>query len=68
MRNWSDRDEVLAAVQQWGRTLRYAADALRADREIVLAAVRQDGTALRYAAAKFRADREFLSLMRNPEQ
>ena len=36
----SDKDIVLAAVQQNGKTLYFASPLLRADREIVLAAVR----------------------------
>eukprot|EP00971_Amphidinium_carterae_P307320 6107224-Amphidinium_carterae.1 len=39
-----DHEVVLAAVQQDGTALRFAAEALRGDREIVLAAVQDDGT------------------------
>ena len=52
-----DRDIVLAAVQQNGIALRYAAEPLKADRGIVLAAVLQNGEALRYADEPLKADR-----------
>jgi hypothetical protein len=54
----SDREKLLAAVQQNGRALYYASAELKADREVVLAAVQQDGHALRYASAELRADRK----------
>jgi hypothetical protein len=54
----SDRELLLAAVQQNGYELRYASAELKADREVVLAAVQQDGHALRYASAELRADRK----------
>eukprot|EP00971_Amphidinium_carterae_P205329 4075412-Amphidinium_carterae.1 len=55
---WSDHTVVLTAVQRDGRTLRYAAEALKGDREIVLAAVQNFGYALQYATEAVRADRE----------
>ena len=54
----SDRELLLAAVQQNGRALEYASAELKADREVVLAAVQQYGYALEYASAELRADRE----------
>jgi len=41
---------VLAAVQQNGYALEYAADPLKADKEVALAAVSKNGLALRYAS------------------
>ena len=54
----SDREVVLAAVQEWGLELQFASAALRADREVVLAAVQRDGLALEHASAELKADRE----------
>ena len=50
---WSNRDLVLAAVQQDGRALEYAAEPLKADRDLVLAAVQQDGSAREYTCNSF---------------
>jgi len=49
---------VLAAVQQDGDALQYAAEELKKDREVVLAAVQQNGRALKYAAEELNKDRE----------
>jgi hypothetical protein len=54
----SDREKLLAAVQQNGHALFYASAELKADREVVLAAVQQTGRALVYASAELKADRE----------
>jgi len=51
---------VLAAVQQYGFALEYAAESFKADRDFVLAAVQQYGFALEYAAESFKADRDFV--------
>ena len=51
---------VLAAVQQSGRALNYAAEELQLDKETVLAAVQQDGWALQYAVEALRADKEIV--------
>ena len=51
---------MLAAVQQNGGALRYAAEPLKADREFMLAAVQQNGSALVYAAEPLKADREIV--------
>ena len=52
----NDRDLVLAAVKQDGRSLWDASEELRNDRGIVLAAVKQDGTALYYASEELKKD------------
>ena len=49
---------MLAAVQQDGDALYYAAEPLKANRETVLAAVQLCGSALQYAATPLKADRE----------
>ena len=41
-----DREIVLAAVQHFGYSLKYAHDSLKGDREIVLATVQQCGCSL----------------------
>ena len=38
----SDKDVILAAVNQDGRALRFASEEFRSDREVVLAAVNHD--------------------------
>jgi hypothetical protein len=55
-----DRGIVLAAVQQNGEALRYAAEGLKADRGIVLAAVQQNGRALESAAEPLKSDRDIV--------
>ena len=54
----TDRERVLAAVQQDGWALRFASAEVQADREVVLAAVRQSGWAFQFASAEPKADRE----------
>ena len=54
----SDREMLLAAVQQDGYALRHASSELKADREFVLAAVQWNGYALEHASAELQADRE----------
>ena len=54
----SDKDVILAAVNQDGRALRFASEELQSDREVVLAAVNQHGYALKFASEEFRSDRE----------
>ena len=53
-----DREVVLAAVSNDGRSLEYADDALKADHAVVLAAVSNEGRALQYADDTLKADRE----------
>eukprot|EP00971_Amphidinium_carterae_P001206 23736-Amphidinium_carterae.1 len=56
----ADREIVLAAVQQEGLALRYAAEECKADSAIVLAAVQHNWRALQYAAEECKADREIV--------
>eukprot|EP00971_Amphidinium_carterae_P256974 5101624-Amphidinium_carterae.1 len=56
----ADREIVLAAVQENGVALKFAAEECKADRAIVLAAVRQNGLALQHAAEECKADREIV--------
>ena len=62
--DWSDREAVLAVVQQsrvWCAPkppLGYASAEVQADREVVLASVKRFGPALRYASTELQADRE----------
>ena len=64
--DWSDREAVLAVVQQsrvWCAPkpqLGYASAEVQADREVVLASVKRFGPALRYASTELQADREVL--------
>ena len=55
-----DREIVLAAVKQNGRSLQFAPEELRRDSEIVLAAVKQNGGAFEYAPEQLQEDRKFV--------
>eukprot|EP00971_Amphidinium_carterae_P322224 6404623-Amphidinium_carterae.1 len=55
---WTDREVVLGAVQEDGKALEFAAEALKGDREVVLAAVQNNGDALEHATEALRADRD----------
>jgi len=54
----SDKDVVLAAVNQTGKALRHASSDLQGDKEVVLTAVNQTGEALRYASPDLQGDKE----------
>ena len=54
----NDRDVVLTAVQQNGRSLQYASETLRNDRDVVLAAQEQNGVVLYFASETLRNDRD----------
>jgi len=54
----SDKDVVLAALNQTGKALRYASSDLKGDKEVVLTAVNQTGEALRYASPDLQGDKE----------
>eukprot|EP00971_Amphidinium_carterae_P064306 1273511-Amphidinium_carterae.1 len=56
----ADREIVLAAVQQNGSALEYAAEECKTDRKIVLAAVTQNGYALQWAAEECKTDRQIV--------
>ena len=64
----SSRTEVLEAVKQDGRALRYASAALKDDREIVLEAVKQNGDALQFASAALKNDREIVDYAGGPRE
>ncbi len=54
--------DVLAAVRQNGRALRYVDDRLKDDRDIVQVALKNDGMALQYASDGLRADKKIVLL------
>ncbi len=56
----SEREIVLASVQNSGSTLESASEELRGDREIVMAAVQNVGYALNYASKECQNDREIV--------
>jgi len=51
-----DREAVLLAVRQHGKSLEHAADELKSDAEVVLAAVAQDGLAIQHASEALQHD------------
>ena len=56
----SNKDIVLAAVQQNGLALDYASKELRNDPEIVLEAVQKNGEAFKFASEELKKDRAFV--------
>ena len=56
--DWNNKQEVLEAVKQDGRALRFASAELKNDKEFVLEAVKQKGYALRFASAELRNDKD----------
>ena len=64
----SDKDVVLAAVNQTGEALLYASDDLKEDKDVVLAAVNQTGKALRFASDDLQEDPLVLSYAKYSDQ
>lgn len=56
--DWSNREAVLAKVQESGMQLLHASTNLKADREVVFMAVTNFGPALHNASTEIKADRE----------
>lgn len=54
--DWSNREDVLRAVQENGCALQYASSELKGDREVVLAAFYEDRRALKYASDELRKE------------
>lgn len=54
----SDRETVMAAVQQDGLALQLASEKLQNTKEVVIAAVRNNGLALQFASEELQSDRE----------
>merc|ERR1719265_1688676 len=52
------RDKTMAAVQQDGMALMYAAEEMKRDKEVVMAAVQQRGCVLVYASDEMKRDKE----------
>ena len=63
--DWSDKKEVLKAVQFDGMLLKNASNNLRDDKELVLAAVNSVGSALKYASDNLKSDKELVLLAIN---
>ena len=64
---WDDKNSVLAAVRQFGHSLRYASEKLRGNDDIVLAAVEEFGRSLQHASTEFRHDIDGDKLREDPE-
>lgn len=56
----NDKDVVLAAVQNYGLSLRYASDSMKSNKDIVLKAVRQNGRALFFSSNEMKNDKEIV--------
>ena len=51
-----DREIVMDALRQNGRSLRLASEYLQKDRDIVMAEVKQDGSAIQFASEDLQRD------------
>jgi hypothetical protein len=56
--NICNKEVVLEAVRENGRSLEYASKELRNNKEVVLEAVKQDGNSLYYASEELRNNKE----------
>jgi hypothetical protein len=55
---WSDKELVLEAVKQNGRSLKYASEELKNDKEVVLEAVKEYGYSLYHSSEELKNDKE----------
>jgi len=53
----NDKALVLAAVKDYGLSLKHASPALQADRQVVMAAVKNNGMAIDYASPALKKDK-----------
>jgi phosphosulfolactate phosphohydrolase-like enzyme len=53
----NDKELVLAAVKDYGLSLKHASPALQGDRQVVMAAVKNNGMAIDYASPALKKDK-----------
>ena len=56
----NDKELVLAAVKDYGLSLKHASPALQADRQVVKAAVKNNGMAIDYASPELKKDKAIM--------
>ena len=63
-----DKELVLAAVNDYGLSLKHASPALQANREVVMAAVKNNGMAIDHASPELQKDKEIMKAANAQEQ
>jgi len=56
----NDKELVLAAVKDYGLSLKHASPTLQADRQVVMAAVKNNGMAIDYASPALKKDKAIM--------
>lgn len=60
MMNWNNKAEVLEAVKNDGRAVKYASPRLRDDKKIILIAVKQYGWAIEFASKRLQRNKDVI--------
>ena len=63
-----DKELVLAAVKDYGLSLKHASPALQADRQVVMAAVKNNGMAIDHASPTLKKDKAIMKAAREQEK
>jgi hypothetical protein len=63
-----DKELVLAAVKDYGLSLKQASPALQADKQIVMAAVKNNGMAIDFASPALKKDKEIIKAAKAQEK
>ena len=63
-----DKELVLAAVSDYGLSLKHASPALQGDRQVVMAAVKNNGMAIDHASPALQKDKEIMKAANDQEQ
>ena len=64
----NDKEIVLAAVRDYGLSLKHASPELQADRQVVMAAVKNNGMAIDHASPELQKDKEIMKAANDQEQ
>ena len=64
----NDKELVLAAVKDYGLSLKHASPALQANRQVVMAAVKNNGMAIDYASPALKKDKVIMKAARDQEK
>ena len=63
-----DKELVLAAVRDYGLSLKHASPALQANKQVVMAAVKNNGMAIDYASPALQKDKAIMKAAKAQEQ
>ena len=63
-----DKELVLAAVKDYGLSLKHASPALQGDRQVVMAAVKNNGMAIDHASPTLKKDKAIMKAARDQEK